>query len=327
MKKSLIIMISLLTAFSSMSVMAKSVESLDKMVAIVNDDVITKSELDRAIATAKIQLSQENVAAPSNDTLEKQALQQLINKKLQLQVAKQSGIQVSDADLENAIKKIADQNHISVDSLYQQINQEGMTTAEYRTEMRDQMTLQKLQQQEIAGKINVTPQEITAFANSRIWQSQSSNDAKEYRVENILVTLPDAPTPEDVTAAKERANVLLNKMHDGAKFQDVVNTLSNNQKSIEAGDLGWRKLGEIPNAFAAQVKNMQKNEIAGPIRTANGFHIIRLADVRGNTTAKTQTPDRKTIENMLLQKKFEEAMQSWVTKLRSQAFINVNKTA
>jgi len=295
-------------------------QPLDQMIAVVNDDVITTSELDQAVTTAKSQIASQNVATPPDKVLKQKVLDQLINKKIQLQVAKQSGVAITDQELDAAIKHIAGQNNMSVDALYKRINLEGMSTHDYRTEMHDQILLQKLQQQEIAGKITITPQEVSTFMHSQVWQS---NSAKEYRIEDILIPVSDTPTPEDIAKAKTRAQTVMTKIKSGLDFHTVAQKESGEKNALQGGDLGWRKLPEIPSAFTSEVSGMQKDQVAGPIQTPNGFHIIKLADVRANSDNK-QGLDRKAVENLLLHQKFEEAVQNWMSKLRSQAFIDIH---
>ncbi|RDI41491.1 peptidylprolyl isomerase [Aquicella lusitana] len=297
---------------------AKSAQELDQILVIVNDDVITQSELNQALSMMKMQIAQAQMPVPPEAILQKQTLDQLINKKLQLQIAKQAGVHITDNDLDKAIERIAAQNNVSIDALYQRINQEGMKTADYRNEIRDQMTLQKLQQQEVVNRITITPQEVDTFMHSKIWQS---NGTKEYRLEDILIPLSDTPSPAEITEAKKRAMALITKLHQGQNFREVAQAESSEKHALEGGDLGWRKLPEIPSAFAEQVTRMQVKEIAGPIQTSNGFHIIRLTDARAATDAQA-TPNRKQVEELLMQRKFEEAMQNWVSKLRGQAFIS-----
>ena len=293
-------------------------QSLDQMIAIINDDVITRTELNRSIVAAKAQISQENLPMPADSILKKQVLDQLINKKLQLQLAKQANIQITDEEISKAIANIAKQNNISVSELYQHVNSEGMSTDEYRNEIRDQMTLQRLQQQEIAGKITITEHEISAFLNSKSWQTHGTN---EYRIEDILIPFSDdTPSPDQIAAAKKRAYAVLNKIKSGQHFQDVAQTDSVGKSALQGGDLGWRKLPEIPNAFVEKITLMKKNDVAGPIQTPNGFHVILLADIRSSTTQQS-APSRKMVESLLLQRKFEEAVQNWVSKMRNQAYI------
>lgn len=296
-----------------------SPQSLDQMVAVVNDDLITRTELNRAIAAAKAQITQVSASTlPSDKTLEKQVLQQLINKKLQLQMASQAGIKVSNDELDNAIQKIAAQNNISTEELYGHIQQEGLTTASYRHEIRDQITLQRLQQHEIAGKVTITPEEVTAFMKSNSFRENGTN---EYRLQDILIPTSDMPSPAEIAAARTRADSILQKLHNGANFTALAKTESRGDTALQGGDLGWRKLPEIPSAFSDQITDMKKHDLAGPIQTPNGFHILYLTDVRKLDDSNKTLADRKTVESMLLQQKFETAVQNWVSKLRSQAFI------
>jgi peptidyl-prolyl cis-trans isomerase SurA len=295
-------------------------ESLDKTVAVVNDDIITQSELDAAIASAKMQIASEQIAAPSDSVLHKQVLDQLINKKLQLQAAHQAGLDVNATELETAITTIATRNHLTTAQLYKKMSEEGMNVADYRTELHDELLIQKLQQQEVAGKIAVTPQEITAFIHSSMFQA---NATREYRLEDILIPTGDDPSPATLNTAKTKAMTVLKSVRNGVDFKKVALAESGDSHALQGGDLGWRPLAEIPTAFASKVLTMNKNDVIGPIQTPNGFHIIRLADVRSDGAAGN-VPDRKTVENMLLQQKFEQAVQNWVMKLRSQAFITLN---
>lgn len=314
------ILLSLFLSCISMHVLAeKNTQSLDQMIAVVNDDVITTSELNQATEIAKSQIASQNVAMPSDKILKKQVLEQLINKKVQLQLAKQAGIDITDTELNKAIHHIASQNNVSVDILYNEIKKTGMTKQEYRDEMHDQLLIQKLQQHEIASKITISPEEVTTFMNSQVWHN---NNAKEYRIEDILIPIADTPSPEDLAKAKNRAMSVLSKLKNGEDFHTIAQSESSNKNALQGGDLGWRNLPEIPTAFTDEVSHMRKAEVAGPIQTPNGFHIIKLADIRSQNGSK-QKLDRKAVENLLLQQKFEEAMQGWVSKLRSQAFINV----
>lgn len=292
-------------------------ELLDKIIAVVNDDVITESEFHHALSIVKIQISQQGIKAPEEPVLKKQVLEQLINKKLQLQIAKQAGVQVTETDLDQAIGNIAQQNNLSVGELYDHLTQEGMTKTAYRTEMRDQMTLQKLQQQEVISRINISKQELETFMRSKAWQSNSD---KEYHLEDILIPVSDTPSTQELAAAKKRAQDLIAKIKQGENFNKAAQAESSGEHALQGGDLGWRKLPEIPSAFAEEISHMKAKSIAGPIQTSNGYHIIRLAGVRALDNDKPAM-DSKQVENLLLQRKFEEALQNWVSKIRSQAYI------
>jgi len=306
---------------SSWSYAQPAGQSLDQIVAVVNDDVITRSELNHAVHMAKMQLTQQNTTMPSDADLEKLVLKQLTDKKLQLQIAKQSGITVTNTDLDETIKRIADQNHVSTSQLYDQLTVQGLSVSEYRNEIRDQITMHKVQQQQLMSHINVTPQEVERYMRSQAWLVKGSD--KQYHLADILIPIPDAPKPSDIDAARVRAQALVARIHKGESFQSIAaQSTSSGPNAIQGGDLGWRKLPEIPSAFAKPVASMKLNEIAGPIQTENGFHIIQLTEVRNS--APQDKPSRDQIENMLFQKKFNEAIQTWVSKLRASSFISMN---
>ncbi len=294
--------------------------SLDQIVAVVNDDVVTRSELNQNLAIVKMQIAQAHVPTPSQDVLQKQALDQLINKKLQLQIAKQAGVSITDADLDKAVQLVAEQNQMSVNALYARLREEGMSVSDYRHEIHDQLVLQKLQQQEVISRITITPEEVNSFLHSKIWQN---NGAKEYRIQDILIPFSDTPSSQEIASARIRANAILAQLHAGKSFRAIAQSESSEKHALEGGDLGWRKLPEVPSAFAEHLVSMDKKDIAGPIQTANGFHLIQLVDVH-QLDQHEAAPDRKQVEKLLMQRKFEEAIQNWVSKLRSQAYIETN---
>jgi peptidyl-prolyl cis-trans isomerase SurA len=284
-------------------------QKLDQIEVIINDDVITHSELIEAMNRAN---HPENSAQPN---VKKQVLEQLINKKLQLQTAHHLGIEIPESALDQAITSVAQQNNISVKELYQHLSEEHLTISEYRREIREQMLLQKVQQQEIVSKVKVTPEEVSAFLRSRTWKN---NEAKEYHIEDILIPVNDEPSSDELVQAKNHAIEVMTKLRSGQSFSTLAQAESGDKHALKGGDLGFLKLPEIPSAFAEQITHMRAKDIAGPIQAPNGFHIIKLTEVRSLGGNK---PDRKQVEESLLQQKFEEALQSWISKLRGQSSI------
>lgn len=151
-----------------------------------------------------------------------------------------------------------------------------------------------------------------------------SFSTKEYHLEDILITLPDTPSSQDVATAKKRADELLAKIKHGLNFSEAAAAESGETNALQGGDLGWRKLPEIPSAFANQLVNMKANEILGPVQTANGFHIVRLAAIRNVDKQPNAAEQRTQVEQLIFQRKFEEGLQSWITRLHSEAFINMH---
>jgi peptidyl-prolyl cis-trans isomerase SurA len=296
-------------------------QSLDQMVAIVNDSVITQTELDHAITITKRQMEETHTPLPSEAILRKQILDQLINRTVQLDLAKQAGIHITDEEVTKAINTIAQQNHVTVSELYQKVQSQGMTLAEYKKDLRDEITLQQIQQHEVASKITITPQEVNDFVRSNAFQAFHM---KEYHLEDILIALPDAPSSEDVLNAKKHADEVLAKIRHGMSFTEASASESNSNQALQGGDLGWRKLPEIPAAFADQIVHMKTNDITNPIQAPNGFHLVHLAGIRNVTPQGNAETQHKEVEQLLYQRKFEEALQTWVRKIRSDSFVNLN---
>ncbi len=292
-------------------------EKLDQMVAVVNDDLITRSELDNGIKAAKMQMTRIDPNLPEKQ-LEQAVLQQLINKKLQMQTAEQTGLTVSDKDVDGVIARIAETNNVPVTALYDQVKKAGMTEEEYRKEIHDQVVIQKLEQHEVGGRLTVTQDEINAYMKSV--KSDDNAAANEYRIHDIIVPLSDNPSTDEVAKAKARALAIKSKIESGTSCK-VVTAQENKVSPLQGSDLGWMKLNEVPSAFTDDVAKMKKSALAGPIQTGNGFHVIEMEDMRKAAGNNPGAPDRKTVEAMLLQKKFESAVDTWMSKLRSTAFI------
>lgn len=294
-------------------------QSLDNIVAVVNDVAITQTELNEAMDAMKKQMASNNAPTPAESILRKQILQQMIDRKIQLQLAEQAGIKVDDAQIDKTINHIAENNNVTATQLYEQVTQQGLTTASYRKEIHDEMIIQQIQQQQVGAKITVTPQEVKDFMHSKPWQASNN---KEYHLEDILIELPDSPTTDQIQEARSHASAVLGKIHHGMSFRSAAIEESSGNKALQGGDLGWRKVSEIPSAFAERVLQMKANDIAGPIQTSNGFHIIHVAAIR--ETATKDTESSREVEQQLYQRKIDEAIQTWIAKLRSQAFINMN---
>lgn len=305
----------------AVNVTKKNEQSLDRIVAVVNKTVITQSELDTAMDRIKKQLTATHTPIPPGTILRKQVLDQLINRKLQLDLAEQAGIQVTEADVTKAINIVAQKNRITPAKLYATVAEQGLNKQEYRKEIHDEIAINRIEQQMIGGKMSISSQEVDDFMRSAAWLSYNS---KEYHLEDIFIALPETPTAQDMAKAKARAEAVLAKLHQGISFREAAVAESNSSKALQGGDLGWRKLPEIPSAFASRLVEMKTNDIAGPIQTPNGFHIIRVAGIRSVGMQGSKEEQRKQVQELLYQRKYEEALQSWATKLRSESFINTH---
>lgn len=294
-------------------------EPLDQIVVTINDAVITQTELNQALVRAKKQLADAHAAPPSTATLNKQVLDQLINRRLQLQLAEQAGITINDSEVEKAIKQIAEGNHLTTAELYKKVTDtQGLSINEFEQEIHDELVMQHIQQQEVSAHIRVTPEEVNDFMRTKEWQA---SNGKEYHLEDILVPIPEAPTTQDIQKAKQEADAVINKLHNGTSFASIAAAESSSSQALNGGDLGWRKLPEVPSIFAYQIVNMKQGAIMGPIRAPNGFHIIHLAGIRSVATAPAGQ-QQKQIQQLVFERKFEEALENWIKRIRSQAVIH-----
>jgi peptidyl-prolyl cis-trans isomerase SurA len=308
-------------AFSAAAHSSDNGESLDKIVAIVNETPITQSELDAAIGNIKKQMQASGNSTPPDDVLRKQVLDQIINRKLQLEVAENANVHVPDEQVNKAIAEIAAQNKVTIKVIYAKLASTGMSAADYRKEIREEILLQEVQQGQVGAHITIAPQEVDDFMRSAAWKAYNN---KEYHLQDILVAMPDTPTTQNLVDGKKKAEDILQRLHQGASFQQVAMAESGSSGALQGGDLGWRKLPQIPAAFSDPLVHMKEGDVTGPILTPNGYHILKLAAIRDTGKAPSDADQRKQIQQLIFQRKFEEDLQSWITRLRSEAFINMH---
>lgn len=255
---------------------AEQLQPLDKVVAIVNDDVITESELSSQLVMLRQQLQAKNLAIPKETLLRKQVLQHLIDVNLQLQMAKRNNISIDDVEINEAISKIAESNKITLTQLREALSQQGMNWNAYRANIKKEMLISRLQQQAVSKDVVVSPKQVEEYLRSPEYNQQKN---ASYHVYNIVIPLSEHPSPDELNKAKAKANTLLLKIKKGANFSELALAESTGEFALDGGDLGMRHLAELPELFAKKVVTMKKGEVAGPIRAANGFQLIKLVDV------------------------------------------------
>lgn len=273
--------ITLFFFFYLSSILSVQAEPLDKIVAIVNDGVITKQELAQQVAIIARQIQQQqNVSQISPELLEKQVLQRMIDVELQLQLAKMNGVSISDQQLNTAIKNIATKHKVSLAEMKKSILAEGISWKKYRSDIRKELLLAKLQQESV-GEITVTDTQVEEYI-----KANKKNENTQYHLQDILLSLPEAPSSEILKKKQLQANDLINKLRKGADFSKAAVEFSNNEMALKGGDLGFRTLAALPKMFSKQVVSMKAGEIAGPLRAPNGLHIIKLVATKGQEQAK-----------------------------------------
>lgn len=276
MKRLLLVPI-LLLAFS-LPLYAQGVQLLDRVVAVVNDDVITERELAQEIQTVRQQLGGRGQALPDRENLARQVLERLVLTRIQLQLAEESGIHVDDLTLNNTLRNIAAGNGLSLQDFRLALQREGIDWVDFRNQIRNEITLTRLQKREVEDRVDVSEKEIDDFIAN---QARLAKRNMQYRLQHILVALPEGASPDAVQAAEAEAQELLQEVRGGADFARLAVRSSDGQQALEGGDLGWRTTAQLPALFVETVTQMQAGDISGPIRSPSGFHIIRLAETRG----------------------------------------------
>jgi peptidyl-prolyl cis-trans isomerase SurA len=250
---------------------------LDRIVAVVNDEVITALELDKEIVEIKKQMRQQQM--PPEAVLRKQLLERMILRRIQLQMAKRGSIRVDDVTLNSTIEKIAAQNRLSLPQFRDALTREGLDYEDFRENMRDEITINRLQQQQVGNRIVITQQEIDTFISN---QALRSGKDKEYHLGHILVAVPEAASAEQIAAARSKAEKIVAELRANADFYQTAASVSDGQQALEGGDLGWRRAEALPTLFADWVVKQQVNSISDALRSPSGFHIIKLLEERSN---------------------------------------------
>ncbi len=251
---------------------------IDRIVAVVNDDVIVHSELQTRLRAVIDQLQNAGVPAPPEDVLKKQVLEQLILDRLQLQLAEGTGIRVDDETLNRQIADIARQNQLSLREFRDILQRDGYDFAAFREEIRNELIKSRVQQRQVQDRVQITERDIDNFIAT---QAKQGSNIPEYRVGHILIAVPDGASPEQLAEAKQRAEDIVERLRDGANFGRIAAAESDGRQALEGGDLGWRKAGALPTMFEKVVPELEKGEISEIIRSSSGFHVLKLLDVRG----------------------------------------------
>jgi len=256
----------------------RSVIDVDRIVAVVNDDVITRIDLQQQLRLAADALKRRGTPLPPVDVLEKQVLERMISQKMQLQLAKDSGLRIEDGMLDKTIARIAEQNKLTTDQLRAALERDGVTFSRFREEIRAELTIQRLREREVDSRIVVTDGEIDALL-----QNMAGNESHntQYNLAHILVRVPEQATSEIIQARQARAEQALAQLKQGADFGQVSATFSDAPEALTGGILGWRDANRLPELFVDALKSMQVGQVSAPLRSANGFHILKLIEQRG----------------------------------------------
>ncbi len=257
---------------------------VDAIVAVVNTDVITLKELDDRVRLVEQRLQRQNTQMPPRQILQRQLLERMIVTRAQMQMARDSGIRVDDFMLDRAVSRIAEQNQLSLQTFRDQLERDGLSFARFREEIREEITLQRLREREVDNKLQIGESEIDNYLAA----SAGKNDAgqQELNLAQILVRVPENASPQQIADRRKRAEAAAAQLKSGADFAKTAASFSDAGDALSGGDLGWRSVSRLPQLFVDAVEKINEGEIAPLVRSANGFHVLRLNGRRIATLAK-----------------------------------------
>ena len=251
---------------------------LDRIVAVVNDEVITRIDLDASVKVTVKQLRQQGTPLPKPEALERQILERIVTNRVQLHFAKETGLRVDDTELDRAISRIAQENSLTLQTMRETLEKDGVPFPKFRENIRDEITMARLREREVDNRIVVTEGEIDNLLSLQQGQ-QSSGD--EYNLSHILVAVPENASPEQIQARRGRAEQAYAQLKSGADFRQIAAAFSEAPDALQGGMMGWRQSSRLPTLFTDALSSMRTGELGPILRSPNGFHILRLNDKRG----------------------------------------------
>ena len=251
---------------------------VDAIVAVVNTDVITMKELNDRVQIIEQRMRRQNMQVPPRDLLQKQLLERLIVNRAQMQMARDIGVRVDDTMLDRAVARIAEQNGITVQALRDQLERDGISFARFRDEIREEITLQRLREREVDNKLQITESEIDSFLASST--ARSADSQQDINIAQILVRVPENASAQQIADRKKRAEQAIEQLKSGGEFAKVAASFSDAGDALTGGELGWRSSARLPQLFVEAVDKLADGEIAPLVRSANGFHVLKLVGRR-----------------------------------------------
>ncbi|ECW1402920.1 peptidylprolyl isomerase SurA [Salmonella enterica] len=259
---------------------------VDKVAAVVNNGVVLESDVDGLMQSVKLNAGQAGQQLPDDATLRHQILERLIMDQIILQMGQKMGVKITDEQLDQAIANIAKQNNMTMDQMRSRLAYDGLNYSTYRNQIRKEMIISEVRNNEVRRRITVLPQEVDALAK----QIGTQNDAStELNLSHILIALPENPTSEQVNDAQRQAESIVEEARNGADFGKLAITYSADQQALKGGQMGWGRIQELPGIFAQALSTAKKGDIVGPIRSGVGFHILEVNDLRGQSQSISVT--------------------------------------
>ena len=268
---------------------APAAQTIDRIRVVVNDDIITESEVLARVDAVRKRLTAQKVALPPDTVLERQVVERMVVERLQVQFARSLGLSISDDRLERALEQVAEQNRKTVAALRDELEQEPGGVRAFREELRNQLLVQQLVDREVNGRVAVSDAEVENFLTN-----QANRGDTEFDLSHILITLPEKASPEAIAQARAKTEDLYRQLVRGADFGQLAVAHSQGQNALDGGRLGWRASGQLPDLFVEALRELAPGQVSAVLRGPNGFHLLRLNDRRGGsaTVNVTQTHAR-----------------------------------
>ena len=273
-----------------------AVQQLDSVAAIVDNDVIMKSQVDQRVREVQQTIAKRGSGVPPGEALQQQVLERLILENLQLQLGDRSGIRITDEELNQAIGTIAERNNMTVEQFRAALAHDGLSFNDAREQVRREMIISRVRQRRVAERIQVSEQEVKNFLASDMGKAQLS---EELHLANILIPTPDSASSDQIQAAARKAQDLYGKLKQGADFGQLAIANSASESALEGGDMGWRKAAQLPPPFGDMLGSMQAGDVTPPARTPGGFIIIKLLEKRGGQ-GQAQMRDEVHVRHILI---------------------------
>lgn len=267
-----------------------AIEEIDSVAIVVNDNIISKQEIDTRLDDFKRQLQLQGKSLPPEKLLKKQVIERIILDSIQLQIAKTQGIHIDDLTLNKALESIAKKNRTTLDSMQRMLKDKGISYKNFREQTRKDMIIRQIQQRMIYSRVKVSQQEIDIFLEQQKQSGDSAND--KYHLAHILIATPEAASPEDVTKALDKANQVIAQLNEGKSFNDVALNFSDGRHALKGGDLGLRSAAQLPSLFLDAARRLETGKVSQPLRSAGGFHILKLIDKQTQQHIVKQTQAR-----------------------------------
>ncbi len=260
---------------------------VDAIIAVVNDEVITRQELEQRLRTVEARAVKQGIKLPPRAEFQQQLLEQMVLERAQMQLARDAGIKVDDIMLDRAVGRIAEQNKMTLQKFRDMLEQEGTPFAQFREEIRQQITLQRLREREVDSKIQVAESEIDNYLSA---ERNTAQTQQELHLAQILVRIPENASAEQIAAREKRAQSVLQQLKSGGDFATVSAGFSDAGEALTGGELGWRTQDRLPKLFLDAVANLSPGQVSGIVRSANGFHILKLVDKRDAAKSAASAP-------------------------------------